>query len=86
MDHADGALRLTLVLIVLIYNYTEAAFKPLNNLFVLLLFSIVQVRMLSRSVPLTTVASRTAAQPRSVVDAHAKNDHETGQNWRPRLR
>ena len=42
-DYANGVLRILIVLVAVIYNYTEAAFKPLSNVFVLLLFALVKV-------------------------------------------
>ena len=42
-DYAHAVLCVVYICVILAYNYTEAAFKPVNNLFVLLLFSIVQV-------------------------------------------
>lgn len=77
LDYAGGTLRLTLVIVVLIYNYTEAAFQPLNNLFLLLLFSVVQVGTLSKMTPLRSVASSIRTGPRKVAHPHAVNDHET---------
>ncbi len=48
LDYADATLRLTFVLVLLIYNYTEAAFKPVHNLFLLMLFGIYPIRMATR--------------------------------------
>jgi O-antigen ligase len=42
-EYAHSVLRVALILVAISYNYTEAAFKPLNNVFVLLLVSIIQV-------------------------------------------
>lgn len=42
-DYAHAMLLLAFILMALLYNYTEAAFQPLNNVFVLLLFSILMV-------------------------------------------
>jgi exopolysaccharide production protein ExoQ len=43
-DYAHAVLALTLTLVVVIYNYTEAVYKPLNNLFVLLLICLCDPR------------------------------------------
>ncbi|MFO1305229.1 MAG: O-antigen ligase family protein [Burkholderiales bacterium] len=43
IDYEGSTLRMSIIFIAVGYNYTEAAFKPLNNIFVLLLFSILQV-------------------------------------------
>jgi O-antigen ligase len=37
-DYPGAVFRLVLLIVVVVYNYTEAAYKPLNNLFILLLF------------------------------------------------
>jgi hypothetical protein len=39
-----GVLRLLIIAVAVIYNYTEAAYKPLHNIFVLLLYASLQVR------------------------------------------
>jgi hypothetical protein len=44
-DYPHAVLRVAFILVALVYNYTEAAFKPLNNVFVLLLYSIVVLRV-----------------------------------------
>ena len=64
--YAPACLAIAYVLTAVIYNYTEAAFKPLNNLFVLLLFSIVHVTARRRP-------SVMAARPKAVetIDAPA---------------
>lgn len=41
-EYAHAVLKIALILVALAYNYTEAAFKPVNNVFVLLLFGILQ--------------------------------------------
>jgi exopolysaccharide production protein ExoQ len=46
-EYAHAVLRIALILVAISYNYTEAAFKPLNNVFVLLLVSIIQVPRLA---------------------------------------
>jgi O-antigen ligase len=46
-EYAHSVLRIALILVAISYNYTEAAFKPLNNVFVLLLVSIIQVPRLA---------------------------------------
>ncbi len=38
-----SALRIAIILTAVGYNYTEAAYKPLNNVFILLLFSILEM-------------------------------------------
>ena len=43
-EYTYAVLRIAFILTAVIYNYTEAAYKPLNNVFVLLLFSILDVR------------------------------------------
>ena len=40
--YAYSVLRIALIMIAVAYNYTEAAFKPLNNVFVLMLIGILQ--------------------------------------------
>jgi O-antigen ligase len=45
-DYSYGVLRITLIVAAVMYNYTEAAWKPLNNVFVLLLVAILHVYML----------------------------------------
>jgi len=42
-EYDNAILRTIFIITVVIYNWTEASFQPLNNLFVLLLFSIFQV-------------------------------------------
>jgi O-antigen ligase len=42
-EYAHAILKISFILAAVAYNYTEAAYKPLNNVFVLLLFSIIQV-------------------------------------------
>ena len=42
-EYAYGILRISFILTAVIYNYTEAAYKPVNNVFVLLLFCIFEV-------------------------------------------
>ena len=42
-EYAYATLRISYILTAVIYNYTEAAYKPVNNLFVLLLFCIFEV-------------------------------------------
>jgi O-antigen ligase len=53
-EYAHAMLRISFILLALVYNYTEAAYKPLNNVFVLLLFSIIHVTILP---PLTKPVS-----------------------------
>lgn len=43
-DYANSVLKITLIVTVLVYNYTEATIQPVSNLFVLLLVSILEVR------------------------------------------
>jgi exopolysaccharide production protein ExoQ len=45
-DYPYSVLRITLIVATVMYNYTEAAWKPLNNVFVLLLISILHLYML----------------------------------------
>lgn len=53
-EYAYAVLKIALILVAIAYNYTEAAFKPLHNVFVLLLVAILQV-------PRVRVSGRTAA-------------------------
>ncbi len=56
-NYANAVLRIAFILVALIYNYTEAAFKPLNNVFILLLYCIVELRPrqpAARSLPQST--------------------------------
>ncbi len=41
-EYAYAVLRIALILVAVAYNYTEAAFKPVNNVLVLLLIAILQ--------------------------------------------
>ena len=41
-EYSFAVLRLAFIVIAVVYNYTEAAYTPLNNVFVLLLFSILE--------------------------------------------
>jgi exopolysaccharide production protein ExoQ len=42
-EFAYGVLRISFILFVVVSNYTEASFKPVNNLFVLLLFGMIEL-------------------------------------------
>jgi len=42
-EYAYAVLKITLIVIILVYNYTEAMFVPVSNLFVLLFISILEV-------------------------------------------
>ena len=42
-EYAYAVLRIALILVAVAYNYTEAAFKPVNNVLVLLLIAILEV-------------------------------------------
>jgi exopolysaccharide production protein ExoQ len=42
-DYSSCVLKITLILITLFYNYTEAMFVPVSNLFVLYLFGIIDI-------------------------------------------
>jgi exopolysaccharide production protein ExoQ len=64
-EYAYAALRVSFIVTALGYNYTEAAFKPLNNVFVLLLFSILQVTRTSDA----TRAAPAARQPGGYIRA-----------------
>jgi exopolysaccharide production protein ExoQ len=69
LDHewAYGVLRIALIVIALLYNFTEAAFKPLNNVFLLLLIGIManvrasEANTSRRIRPLNFVGTRTNA-------------------------
>jgi len=68
-QYAYAVLRIALILVAVAYNYTEAAFKPVNNVFVLLLIGILEAsrvrvsgRMASSGIrPPTFVGARTSA-------------------------
>jgi O-antigen ligase len=85
-DYASGVLRLILVFVVLIYNYTEATFKPLNNLFVLLLYSIVQVRVHQEGEKPSMATSKDGSQSEIATRIGNPNDHAIGQNRRAGFR
>jgi O-antigen ligase len=42
-EYAYALLRIALILVAIAYNYTEAAFKPVHNVFVLMLIAILEV-------------------------------------------
>jgi len=42
-DYTLALFRLVIVVVVMAYNYTEAAFKPMNNMYLLLLFGILSI-------------------------------------------
>lgn len=42
-DYAYGMLRISFIIATILYNWTEASFKPLNNMFILLLVGILEV-------------------------------------------
>ena len=44
-SYGEGLLRLLFIAVAVIYNYTEAAYKPVHNVFVLLLFAMIHVRV-----------------------------------------
>ena len=44
LDYSHAILRMSFILVAVIYNYTEAAYKPLNNVFLLLLFCIFELQ------------------------------------------
>ena len=51
-DYSYSVLRITLIVAAVMYNYTEAAFKPLNNVFVLMLIGMLHVyRIKARPLP-----------------------------------
>jgi O-antigen ligase len=60
-EYAYGVLKIALILVAIAYNYTEAAFKPLNNVFVLLLISILQVPKIGVSERKTSSGVRSPA-------------------------
>jgi len=43
VDYSNAMLRLVIIIVVAIYNYTEAAYKPVNNMFVVLLFALIEI-------------------------------------------
>jgi hypothetical protein len=59
-QYAYAVLRIALILIAVAYNYTEAAFKPVNNVLVLLLIAILEVPRMRAS---GRVASSGVRQP-----------------------
>jgi exopolysaccharide production protein ExoQ len=42
-DYVNGMMKMAFLVIVVFYNWSEATFKPLSNLFILILFSILEV-------------------------------------------
>jgi O-antigen ligase len=44
-DYAHAVLALAFILSALAYNYTEAAFKPLHNVFTLMIFALLSLRV-----------------------------------------
>jgi O-antigen ligase len=65
--YAPAALCLTYILIALFYNYTEATFKPMNNVFLLLVLSILPApRLLHRA---RSLAPRRGQHARSAAPA-----------------
>ena len=46
-EYAYGVLRIILILTIVVYNYTEATFVPLSNMFILLFVSILEAPILS---------------------------------------
>ena len=42
-DYALAVFRMAIIIIALVYNYTEASFKPMNNVYIMLLFGILTV-------------------------------------------
>jgi exopolysaccharide production protein ExoQ len=42
-DYKNGTLKMALIIVVLLYNWTEAAIKPINNMTVLLLIGILDI-------------------------------------------
>jgi len=73
-EYAHAVLKIALILIAVAYNYTEAAFKPIHNVFVLLLIAILWVpkvrvsgRVASsgiRTAPPTGATTRVGRSPR----------------------
>ena len=59
IDHAAGVLTLSCVVVAALYNYTEASFYGINNMWVLLLIGCVDVSGLRTDVEMAR-ASRTA--------------------------
>jgi len=43
VDYSNAVFGLVIIVVVAIYNYTEAAYKPVNSLFVMLLFAVIDV-------------------------------------------
>jgi O-antigen ligase len=64
-QYAYAVLRIALILVAVAYNYTEAAFKPVNNVFVLLLIGILEVSRVrvSRRMPSSEARGATLATP-----------------------
>ena len=67
VEYAHAVLRLALILTALIYNYTEAAIKPLNNVFVLLLFGVLNPPRL-KELASSTLLSRRPQRPMQPCD------------------
>jgi O-antigen ligase len=57
-EYNNAILRIIFIVIVVIYNWTEATFQPLNNMFVLLLFSIFQVSRQKQIIKKQTIPNK----------------------------
>jgi O-antigen ligase len=60
IDYSNAVFALVIIIVVAGYNYTEAAYKPVNSLFVILLFAIIDVPRRVRQRAPVRVTARSA--------------------------